>query len=81
MKALKILLYILVPSVFVAAVGTYFGYLQFVEGIKRGMDESDNYQWAILAGFLCSPLGLIPGLILDLFIWLITNEPKTKTVS
>ena len=78
MKIPKLLLYILIPSLFVAAVGAYFGHLQYIEGLQRAMDESDNFQWAFVAGLLYSPIGLTVGLIMDLFIWLLTNSPKQK---
>lgn len=81
MKVFKSFLYILIPLACLAAVGMYFGHLQYIEGLKREMDESDNFQWAVMAGFLYSPLGLIIGLIFDLLVWLITNEPETQNVS
>lgn len=80
-KPLKVLSYILVPMVCISLVVTYFGYGHYLKELNDGNNSHDAFRWAFLGGLLFSPFGLVFGLILDLLIWLIANELKTKKVS
>jgi hypothetical protein len=81
MKILITILYVSIPFVCAVAVGTYFGYFHYFEELKNGNDNVDAFRWAFISGLLFSPIGLAIGLIIDLFVWLLTNSPKTESVS
>lgn len=78
MKYIKPLLYIIIPLLCAAAVGRYFGYCHYLKELKDGNDPSDAFQWAFFAGLFLSVIGLLGGLVIDLFIWLITNSPRIE---
>jgi hypothetical protein len=81
MKVLKPIFYIFVPLLCAAAIGTYFGYSHYFEELKHGSDDVEAIRWAFFGGLLLSPIGLAVGLVIDLFVWLVTNSPKTQKVS
>jgi membrane protease YdiL (CAAX protease family) len=78
MKTLKFILYLIVPLLFAAIVGIYFGYYQYFEELRHGSDDVDAFRWALVGGLLFSVFGLAIGLVFDWFIWLLTNSPKME---
>ena len=76
MKYTKLFIYILIPTICVLMVGLYFGYFKYFEEIKFGSDEVDASRWALIGGLFYSSIGLVVGLIIDLFVWIIISSNK-----
>jgi hypothetical protein len=78
MKTIKFILYIFAPLFCALLVGMYFGYFKYFEELRHGSDDVDAFRWAFIAGLFFSIFGLAIGLVIDGFIWLITNSPKIE---
>lgn len=77
-KSLKTFIIILIPLISAIIVGIYFGYFKYFEELQNGSDNVDASRWAVIGGFFYSFFGLVPGVILSLFIWMIVTSREEE---
>jgi hypothetical protein len=79
MSNIKRILLILIPTLAALFFGVCFGYEKFFDERQNGSDGIDAQRWAFIAGLFYGFIGLILGLVLDLFVWLaMTDNGNSK---